>query len=335
MDENYENEEEKSSLENIGEAIQKNRSRNVHRPHNPIKSKSSLGKIATQKTPLSKAQTAIPKLPQKEDNSKSDTSFNLDDKMSDVPQKVVAVANFGISLFSKKTWIILAASLSVFFFLAIVIFMVFLVENSSEFGYDPDESSPNVDYHMLYEEIDDVVTRYKNEYGVEIDKYLIISVLTSYKDNYEYSNETTTDLFDYVEGTNTLKATAMIEVLAKYQIKTNAYCDKDSSTMRKIASNDDVLGVTNFWTSEVAREKNYSCSLTTQETTYELSTEQGSIDNENSGSTFYWNLIDEGFFKEYYPNYFASLTGESYEQAATKTLDYMYQRANSLRESSN
>ena len=103
MNENYENEEEKSSLQSIGETVQKTRARGAQISNNLLKGKSSLEKITKKKSNVPSTQGLAPKLPQTEGNDKKDTSDNLDDKMAEMPQKAAKVVRVGISLFSKKT----------------------------------------------------------------------------------------------------------------------------------------------------------------------------------------------------------------------------------------
>ena len=333
MNDNYDNEEEKSSLQSIGETVQKGRARGAQISNNLIKGKNTLEKLTKKNNHIPNPQGLAPKLPQAEEGKSKDSSLDLDDKMADMPQKAAAVVRVGVSLFSKKTWIILGAGFIFFFFLSFVLFMVLLVDDQTPKDNSPVSPTPNVDYNLLYDKVDEIVYKYKNDYGVEIDKYLIISTLTAYKDNPEYTSEGTNKWFDYVDTDDkTIKVVAMIEVLAKYQMKTVMNCNKDSSSNRKIASNDDVLGITNYWTSELIREKNYTCDINANGITYEVSNEKGNITDENSGSTFYWNMIDEEFFKEYYPNYFGNLTEETYEHAANETLEYIYSYAKSLKE---
>ena len=172
MNENYENEEEKSSLQSIGETVQKSRARGAQISNNLLKGKSSLEKITKKKSNIPSTQGLAPKLPQTEGNDKKDTSDQLDDKMADMPAKAAKVVRVGISLFSKKTWILLAGGFVFFFFLSFVLFMVLLVDDQTPKDNSPISATPNVDYNLLYDKVDETVYRYKNEYGVEIDKYL-------------------------------------------------------------------------------------------------------------------------------------------------------------------
>ena len=198
----------------------------------------------------------------------------------------------------------------------------------------------NPEYEELYKEVDSVVSSYRSKYGVSVDKYLVISALTAYQDNYMYFDETETGAYDNqvtvedddgnggVISKTIDEMTAKIEILAKYQIVTNKSCDLDSSSMRAIASNDDSQTIFNFWTSAAAKEKNYNCSGGSG---YTLSTDEGNFEDEESGSAFYWNLIDENFLAEYYPQYFAGIEEELYYSHAAEAVKYIYLYADALR----
>ena len=154
-----------------------------------------------------------------------------------------------------------------------------------------------------------------------------------------YEDDTEESAYDIINveddsGTFSKSVTEMknfAEILAKYQIKTTTSCSYDSGTMRQIASNDDSTNIFNFWTSAAAKEKNYDCSGSSSSKSYSISTEEGKIDDDDSGSTFYWNLIDESFLKEYYDVYFDKLSDEVYEETAADTIEYIYLYAETLK----
>lgn len=248
-----------------------------------------------------------------------------------------------VSHLVSKTWLWLTIIGTSFFLFIFMIALVFLVKNSDNMNYAADNFFENEDYEKLYEEVENVVSEYRSKYGVTVDKYLIIAALTALQDNSYYEDETESGAYDYTtaeedsggEGGNYYKSldemTAKIEILAKYQIKTSKNCSRDSSSMRKIASNDDNTNIFNFWMSAASREKNYDCSG--GETSYSISTDKGSYDDENSGSVFYWNLIDENFMVEYYPEYFDEILDDDlYHSHLADAIDYIYLYADSLRE---
>lgn len=323
MNDEYDYEEEQSSLDSIGEVVRKrkNLTNNVHRNYNPKIGKAGLSQTNPKNTINNSNKKNVVEDTNKNTSDDLDFSSIEDENASKTVSGIYNASKF----FTKNKWLLIIICGGSFFFFILLIASVFLLQNADTLNYVSGNFYANEKYQRLYVEINNVSTEYKRKYGVTIDTHLIISVLTSYRDNSIYADDTESGLYEVLEEyDNRSKMGAMIETLAKYQVKTITNCDKDSSTMRKIASNDDSLNITNFWTSELSREKNYQCDSSASGTTYVLSIEQGNLDDENSGSVFFWNLIDEGFFKEYYPEYFANLSGEDYEKKAAETLDYMY-----------
>ncbi len=133
-------------------------------------------------------------------------------------------------------------------------------------------------FDSLEEEIKDVASKYS--YRADIDETLILATLIGYN----LEGESSIDI-DYLKS--------KVEMLVKYQLITNTACEYDSSNIRKIASNDDWLN----------GEANYNCVSDMEGQTYTLSIEQGNYDDDNSGSAYYWNLIDEGFIFDFYNEY--------------------------------
>ncbi len=232
-------------------------------------------------------------------------------------------------------WVIIA-SVALFLFLLLII-IVFLLKNSDGLNYVSTSYLDSEEYRKIYMEVESVVSSYQTKYGVTVDKYLIISALTAYKNNDEYMDNTDSTAYDYISveddeesSKNITEMRNYIEILAKYQIKTNASCSYDSSSMRKIASNDDATTLLNFWTSAAAKEKNYDCSGSGS--SYSISVDEGNIKDDNSGSVFYWNLVDESFLSEYYSKYFDGIPEESYLTSVSKTIEYIYLYAKSLKD---
>lgn len=147
----------------------------------------------------------------------------------------------------------------------------------------------NEEVKELKTEISEVKSSFSSKYGVTIDENLILATLIAYQDKDE--NESEEDNLSYMKS--------KIELLAKYQIITKAKCNYDSSTIRKIASNDkdELFG---------KEEKNYKCDSSSDEETYELSTERGDYSDDNSGGVYYWNLIDGDFITDYYKAFVSS-----------------------------
>lgn len=120
----------------------------------------------------------------------------------------------------------------------------------------------------IVSKIKKVRSGYSIKYGVDIDGNLIIAALTVNKDEDAVDVDSVSDY---------------IELLAGYQIVTNTSMTCDSSTMRSIALNG-----------------NYKCNQDVLEDTYFLSTARGKLSDDDSGSSFYWNLIDGNFVFDYY-----------------------------------
>lgn len=189
-------------------------------------------------------------------------------------------------------------------------------------------------YERLYEAVDKVNLDMQLSYGVTINKHLIVSSMTALKANADYSNESdeviTVEIESYDNSISTIPASKLenwVKLLAKYQIQTNSTsCDADSSTPRKIASND---GGGVFWlSSAVNSEKNYNCYAQTDD--YTVSNEKGSLSQPAGGSVFYWNMIDQNFLEEYYEEDFKGLSGEDLEKKKEEYLDFIYLYAKAL-----
>lgn len=156
----------------------------------------------------------------------------------------------------------------------------------------------------LKTKISEVKSSYSSKYGVSIDEKLILATLIAYQDTEKYTvdaqneSDNVTEEDEDNEGTtkDISDMTSKIELLAKYQIMTTAKCNYDSSTIRKIASNDKegLFG---------KEEKNYKCDSTSDNETYTISIDRGDIEDDNSGGVYYWNLIDGDFITDYYSDY--------------------------------
>lgn len=322
MNDEYENIDEQNSLQSIGETIQKGRSlsNTIHRNHNP--------KIGKTGFPTNNPITKMNNKKNIDDiHQSNEKANNINISFSDDKNAFNAVSGiYGVpSTIMKHKWLFLSICSGSLFFLILIILVAFLLKNANTLNQVSGSFYADEEYQRIYEEVNNVANEYKTKYDVTIDKYLIISVLTFYKDKYTYADNTNLELFDKIEEYgNRSKMRVMAETLAKYQIMTIDKCDMDSSSMRKIAKNDDSIGITNFWTSEISREKNYKCDSNATGKKYEISIAQGKLENENSGGVFYWNLIDEDFFKEYYPEYFSNLSGDDYANKVDQALSSMY-----------
>ena len=239
----------------------------------------------------------------------------------------------------KSKWFYIGAGTFLTCFYVFVIIIAFLVKTTDGMEYAAGKMDENEQYTQIYTTVEDVVKDIQTKYGVTVNKYLIISSLTVFMNNHYYKN-LSGGAFNYVnidDPEYAYKTTTAIknfaEILAKYQIVTNKSCDMPSKNYREIASNDDD-GMTYFTSSASEKEKNYDC---TGGAGYKVSYKQGILSDEETGSAFYWNMLDENFFNNYYPEYFGKLTKngsnpEQYYKAADEVLDYIYLYANYLKE---
>jgi len=292
--------------------------------------------VASIPSTISKATTSSNLDDGEMDSSVEDTSADIAGKAAVAAKGVV---NLAFSLVKNK-WLYIGIAGASLFFLILIILLSFLFKNADGINYVSGTYLESEEYRKIYDEVESVVKQYQRKYGVQVDKYLIISALTSYQGNENYSDNTDSGLYDEIivedeeSGVIDKSVTQMknyVELLAKYQIKTTTNCSFDSSTMRGIASNDDSNNILNFWQSAVAKEKNYDCSGTSGSKSYSLSNERGKINDDNSGSTFYWNLVDEDFFRDYYPEFFDGLSDEQYLTVADETIEYIYMYAETLK----
>lgn len=191
-------------------------------------------------------------------------------------------------------------------------------------------------YEQLYEAVDKVSGEVSSKYNVSINKYLIISTMTAVMDNDNYSNETNTSItVNSRNEENELIQMSIsqlenkVRILAMYQIETGKPdCSMPSNTKRQIAANDDAAY--SAFSNAADQEKNYNCNAT--EESYTATYEEGSIDNENSGGVFFWNLVDENFLEEYYQDAFKDLKEEEKKAKKAEYVDYIYLYAKMLEE---
>lgn len=161
-------------------------------------------------------------------------------------------------------------------------------------------------YSELQTEIARVVSAYRPI--ADIDGNLILATLIAYDD---------AEGID--ESSNLASMRNYIDDLAKYQMTTTIDCSIQSippanlnpSNPREIAANDGLFGSLG--------EENYNCVVGTVDHVKSVdSIEEGNYDDPNSGSVYYWNLIDENFIFGYYNDYMINkddnTTGENVEK---------------------
>lgn len=164
-------------------------------------------------------------------------------------------------------------------FLIILLFFI-IIFSKDAFGGIGDGTDQ---YEELRKEIGSVISKYSSK--TDVDGVLILATLIGYNDMEDIENNAS-------NSKNMAYLKKQVSKLAEYQIMTTKTCSDDSSTMRKIASNDDFLS-----------ETNNKCVSEEVDESYSLSIEEGKITDDNSGSVYYWNLIDEGFIFDFYNDY--------------------------------
>ncbi len=193
-----------------------------------------------------------------------------------------------VSVVSKRTLVnSLPALIFPLLLIMIMLIIIFGKDVTAGFLYSDDT------YAELRQEIASVISNYRSK--VKIDGNLILATLIAYNDNEELISEAPASKnIDYMKK--------QVSKLASYQVITNKSCDYDSSTIRQIASNDD-------WFDEA----NYNCVPGMEGVNYALSIGEGNYNDSTSGSSFYWNLIDEDFIFNYYNEYMINTSENTIE----------------------
>lgn len=339
MSYNSKNEENSTKTSSPREIIDRHKyDNNLHNSHNS-NTNNGLEKALSQRKRMPMSPLT-PNMGQKTEQSEVEADVDGDLDSSDLDYNFDGgntIAGIASIAFDKRRQIILgiAVASGALFFLIFIIIITFLLKNSDNLNYATGSYLDSEEYRKIYDEVESVVSEYRTKYGVTVNKYLILSTLTAYQGNEMYSDESSAyNTIDGIEDENGVfnkSVTEMknnAEILAKYQIKTTTSCSFDSNTTRQIASNDDA-SFFDFWKSASAKEKNYDCSGGSGKR-YSLSIDMGEIDDDNSGSVFYWNLIDEDFLKEYYSEYLGGLSDEVYEATAADMVEYIYMYATTL-----
>ena len=240
----------------------------------------------------------------------------------------------------KNKWFYIIGAMTMIFIYVFIISFSFLVKTTDGINYLAGGKKKNRSYREIYKTVESVQKEVYEETSVRVNKYLIISALTIFMNN-DYYIDKSTGAFNYVSpetSDGSTKSMTVIKnfatVLAKYQIMTTDSCSASSETYREIASNDDE-GLETFTLTAAAKEKNYNCG--SKIPSGSPSTIQGRLNDNESGSLFYWNMIDENFFNNYYPELFMNLSKngdykEVYYQAADNALQLIYLYAKTLEE---
>ena len=225
-----------------------------------------------------------------------------------------------VKVVTKRQIINMLPSLIVPFILILAIAGLFM----GKFAVSGLGESDGAVYKELRDHIKKVAQKHSSK--VKVDENLIFATLVSYKGDEDYLGDENS-LADTKRFKNMDHMKAQVEKLVLFQIMTITECEYDSSTIRKIAKNDDPM-----W----GEEKNYKCIEIPEEEkedddvkyiAYQLSNERGNFNDDNSGGVYFWNLIDENFIFEYYKEYMYNpddnTTGEN-EERINEIIDFIY-----------
>lgn len=176
----------------------------------------------------------------------------------------------------------------------------------------------------IYNIVDNVVNKYKKDYNVDVDKYLLLAVLLADKDPSFYSTNPSDSSTS--RQINEALNEKYANILASFQMKRVTKCDLFSRNKREIAGNDEAKSKT---IDELEKnEKNFNCSSNTNIVKYNIDTKKGNLNSDNSGSVFYWNMIDSVFLEEYYKDKFKDSTNK--EKTKDELLTHIYKYRDNL-----
>ena len=176
----------------------------------------------------------------------------------------------------------------------------------------------------IYNIVDNVVNKYKKDYNVDVDKYLLLAVLLADKDPSFYSTNPSDSSTS--RQINEALNEKYANILASFQMERVTKCDLFSRNKREIAGNDEAKSKT---IDELEKnEKNFNCSSNTNIVKYNIDTKKGNLNSDNSGSVFYWNMIDSVFLEEYYKDKFKDSTNK--EKTKDELLTHIYKYRDNL-----
>lgn len=178
--------------------------------------------------------------------------------------------------------------------------------------------------NKIYSIVDNVVNKYKKDYNVDVDRYLLLAVLLADKDPSFYS----TNPSDSTENKQINEALneKYANILASFQLERQSKCSLFSKTKRQIARNDEKNSTT--IDNLEKNDKNFNCNLTTDIVKYNIDNKKGILNNDNSGSIFYWNMIDSIFLEEYYKDKFKDSINK--EKTKDELLTHIYKYRDNL-----
>ena len=250
------------------------------------------------------------------------STANLKNKIDNVKTGVKAV-----SLLSKYKLLvpILLAILFIFLVPLLILLIGTAVNVKVPFlNKTTDTTSERNTSSKIYNIVDNVVNKYKKDYNVDVDKYLLLAVLLADKDPSFYSTNPSDSSTS--RQINEALNEKYANILASFQMERITKCDLFSRNKREIAGNDE--GKSKTIDELEKNEKNFNCSFNTDIVKYNIDTKKGNLNSDNSGSVFYWNMIDSVFLEEYYKDKFKDSTNK--EKTKDELLTHIYKYRDNL-----
>ena len=250
------------------------------------------------------------------------STANLKNKIDNVKTGVKAV-----SLLSKYKLLvpILLAILFIFLVPLLILLIGTAVNVKVPFlNKTTDTTSERNTSSKIYNIVDNVVNKYKKDYNVDVDKYLLLAVLLADKDPSFYSTNPSDSSTS--RQINEALNEKYANILASFQMERITKCDLFSRNKREIAGNDE--GKSKTIDELEKNEKNFNCSSNTDIVKYNIDTKKGNLNSDNSGSVFYWNMIDSVFLEEYYKDKFEDSTNK--EKTKDELLTHIYKYRDNL-----
>lgn len=248
------------------------------------------------------------------------TTSNLKNKIDNVKSNI----NLAITLTKFKVFIPIMLLVVFLFGIPLLVLLIGTAVNVRVDFNNNRENSERNSSNKIYNIVDNVVNKYRRDYNVDIDKYLLLSVLLADKDPSFYSVNPSESIEN--RQINEVLNEKYANILASFQMERITKCDLFSENKRRVAGNDEKTSKT---IDELEKnEKNFNCSSNSDIVKYNIDTKKGNLNNNNSGSIFYWNMIDSIFLEEYYKDKFKDVSDK--EKTKDELLNYIYKYRDSL-----
>lgn len=248
------------------------------------------------------------------------TTSNLKNKIDNVKSNI----NLAITLTKFKVFIPIMLLVVFLFGIPLLVLLIGTAVNVRVDFNNNIENSERNSSNKIYNIVDNVVNKYRRDYNVDIDKYLLLSVLLADKDPSFYSVNPSESIEN--RQINEVLNEKYANILASFQMERITKCDLFSENKRRVAGNDEKTSKT---IDELEKnEKNFNCSSNSDIVKYNIDTKKGNLNNNNSGSIFYWNMIDSIFLEEYYKDKFKDVSDK--EKTKDELLNYIYKYRDSL-----